>query len=139
MQRTRGLVLSLLVGLLLGGCGSSSNDDEDSVKTVVSTYLNAFVDGNGDRACDQLTGDAKRHAVDAIRERVPELNITSCTQAIETLSENAGQDELNNLKDVEFETVTINGEHASARPKGASTDATLTRTSAGWLISSLGF
>jgi hypothetical protein len=138
MRRSSVLVSPLLAVALVAGCGGGSSDEE-SVKESVRTYLSAFADGDGDRACDQLTGEAQRHAVDALRQQVPEFNATSCPDAIEAVSENIGEDEKSGLRDVEFQSVTIDGDRATARPVNATTDAELTKTDAGWLITSLGF
>lgn len=52
----------------IAGCGAS---DEDEVKDTVRSYLSAVADGDGDEACDQLTGDAKRQFADSIAAQVP--------------------------------------------------------------------
>jgi hypothetical protein len=45
-----------IAALLLAGCGAGS--DSEQVESTVRAYLDAFAEGDGGRACEELTGEA---------------------------------------------------------------------------------
>jgi len=122
----------LLVPLVAAGCGGGNGAGPEG---TVKTYLKAFADGNGKQACDQLTGDAKRQALDYAATNLPELNATSCEDALTAIAKNLGGDEKGLLRDAEISKTTINGSSATVSLKAGSNDAELTKTGGRWYIS----
>ena len=127
-------VLTLAVGLgwASAGCGGG---EQSRIQDTVRTYLNAVADADGKAACDQLTGEARRALVDSVRSQVPELNVTTCQSAITTVAANLGADETSSLKNVDFASVQIREDSATARPKGATGKAELRKINGEWYIS----
>jgi hypothetical protein len=121
----------LLATGLAVGCGGSDDDPED----VVRTYLEAVADGDGEKACDQLTGEAKRQAVDFLSSQAPEFGATSCEDGLDQLSENLGEDEKDILREPGEATVEIDGDSATVTFEEATTPAELTKSGDDWLIS----
>ncbi len=118
--------------MTLLGCGGN---DESAAEMTVKDYLGSLADGNGKAACDKLTGDAKRQAVDYVASNVPELAATSCTEALGGLSDQLGGDELGTLRDADVESSTVTGDTATVRMKGASSTADLRKVDGTWYIS----
>ena len=93
------------------------------------------MDGNGQRACEQLTDAVQRRIVDAFSEGAPSAGITSCEQAIGAVADQRST-ELAEPVEIKVERVTVDGDSATVRMRGATDDAELTKTdNAGWLIS----
>ena len=127
----RALVLALGSGALLLGCGTN---DQDRVSSTVKTYLAALADGDGGRACDQLTGQAQRDLVAGLLEKVPELAALSCPEAVQKIGALIGPDEKAMLTDAKIR-VTLDGDRAKAIPAGGTDTVDLVKTGSGWLIS----
>jgi hypothetical protein len=127
----RTLALALGSGALLLGCGTS---DRDRAAGTVKTYLSALADGDGKRACDQLTGQAQRDLVAGLLEKVPELAALSCPEAVRKIGALIGPDEKATLTEAKIR-VTLNGDRAQAIPAGGTDTVDLVKTDGGWLIS----
>lgn len=66
--------------------------------------------------------------------------MTRCTTAIDALADSLGGDEASTVRDVDFESVTVTGDEARARPKNATATADLVKVDGTWYISGgLGF
>ena len=124
--------MAVMATSVLAGCGAS---DEEQAADTVRTYLEAFVDGNGQRACEQLTDAVQRRIVDGFSEGAPSAGITSCEQAIGAIADQRST-QLAEPVEIKVERVTVDGDRATVRMRGATDDAELTKTdNAGWLIS----
>lgn len=127
------LVLVLFVcgaALLPVACGGSGGSPEGTVKT----YLNALADGNGKKACDQLTGQAQRDALDYVSSNIPELNATSCEGAMGAIADNLGGDEKSTLRKAKLHAKTT-GNTATVSVEGGTSDAQLKKVDGRWYIS----
>jgi len=125
------LAVTLAAAVIGSACGGS---DESKVEETVRTYLNGIADGDGQTACDQLTGAAKRELTTALTELVPELNAASCEDAIDGLAENLGEDERRVLRDADL-NVAVSGDSATATPTEGTSDVKLEKADGEWLIS----
>jgi len=56
-NRTRGAILALCLATLLGGCGGGSSSDEDQVRDVITSFVQAGKDRNAAEACSLLSAD----------------------------------------------------------------------------------
>jgi hypothetical protein len=75
----RTLAACVLV-VLAAGCGSSGGADEDDVRTVVSSYVQASAGGNGEQACGFYTARLRREM-----ERKARANgLDGCAQLLGT-------------------------------------------------------
>ena len=125
--------LATLAAAALAGCGAT---DEERAKETVRDYLQALADGNSRRACDRLTPDAQRRLEASWAARAPGIGATSCPELVELIADTIAPEDADRLTEVEFERVTVEGDRATVRPRGASEDAQLIETdNAGWLIS----
>jgi hypothetical protein len=127
----RGLLLATASGVLLSGCGAS---ETERAGTTVKTYLAALADRDGQRACDQLTGEAQRTLVSGLIEELPELAALSCPDAVRKMGALLGPEERATLKHAEVR-VTLDGDKAMATPVGGTDTVDLVKTESGWLIS----
>jgi hypothetical protein len=125
------LAICVLAAGLVGGCGGANGSNPDQ---VVKTYFKALANGDGTTACKQLTGDAKRQAIDYVSQQLPELNTTDCEAALSKVANSFGEDEKAMLRAAKIASSTKTGNSATVTITGASSDAKLTKGAAGWLI-----
>jgi Flp pilus assembly protein TadD len=125
--------LVLVAAVLLVGCGGGG--DKDKVQAVIKTYLGAFAAGDGQKACDQMTGEMAREVLASAAQDVPGLNATSCPDAITKTAASLGGDEKQKLHTVKFAATTVNGDQATAMFEGATSDVELHKIGGRWFIS----
>jgi hypothetical protein len=109
-QGTRIARIALILctgGATVLGCGGSGDDPE----AVVHDFLTAVADGNGDKACDQLTGSARRELLAATGKE-------SCDAAAQRVSNGLSDDEKDKLKHADLSATLP--EDQKAKEKGAS-------------------
>ena len=131
----RGLATTIAVIALLAalpGCAGAVRDKE--VQDTVKTYLDALAEGEGEKACDQLTDTAKLGALEALRERFPELDASSCEDGLSQLAENIGEVEKDALRDPGEIDVRISGASATAKPENVAREVELNKAGDKWLI-----
>ena len=121
---------AVLIACAAGGCGGS---DEEQAAEPVKTYLTALADSDGDTACDQLTGGARRELATGLAETLPEAGLLTCAGAVELLGDLLGIEEAEALREADID-VTVDGERASAIPIGGTDTIRLVKTADGWLI-----
>lgn len=127
---SRTLLAVLAAAFTFAGCGNSTADD---AAQPVKTYFDALADGDGERACDQLAGEAQRELVVSAVEQVPELNITTCAETVEAVSGMIGPDEESRLRDAEMR-VEVDGDTATVTPEGGTDSAEVAQIDGRWLI-----
>jgi hypothetical protein len=131
----RGLATTIaVIALLAALLGCAGAPDDKAVQDTVKTYLDALAEGDGEKACDQLTGTAKLDAVEALRERLPELGASSCEDGLSQLAENIGEVEKDALRDPGEIIVRISGDSATAKPENGAREAELNKAGDKWLI-----
>lgn len=74
-----------------GGCGGGGSD-RDKATATVKDFLSAIADGDGGKACDQLTGPARRDFLDGTQT-------TDCGAAAKRVSDQLSDDEKQKLRD----------------------------------------
>lgn len=148
--RRASLGVILAVGVLVTGACSDEDSDANEVEGVVTGFLADAADGNGEEACEALTGDAVRFVstIGALAQTE-----ASCPDAVETLSGLFAADEKEALKTADVKRVTLNDDRATiARedieieyqgesrlfPRAANAQVVLVNTDDGWKIESLG-
>lgn len=128
------MIVTLVVGsLVLPGCGGGS--EEGAVGETIETYLSALARGDGQEACDQLTGSQARTMFEGAVVQLPELQATSCADALSKLSGSLGGEEKAALEDAEATNIEVHGDSASAEIVGGTNTATLAQVGDRWLIS----
>jgi hypothetical protein len=131
MRRLAGL---LIVAALLAGCGASGTSDSNQVEDTVLGYLGDLADGDGQGACDRLSGEEARRLLEEVLRSVPELRATSCVDAIDKLAGSLGGEERKILEEAEIDRVEVHGDSASATVVGGTATARLTRIDGVWVI-----
>jgi hypothetical protein len=151
-RRTRqgALAAALAVGLFVGSACTETESEEAKVESVVTTFLADAADGNGDEACEALTGNAVRYVsvVGALAQTE-----ASCPDAIEKLSGLFAADEKEALRSADVRRVSVADDRATiARedvvieyqgesrlfPRAEGAQLVLVKTDDGWKIESLG-
>jgi hypothetical protein len=129
--RSAAVALIAVGSIAVAACGGSS--EQDKIKRTVTTYLHALADGDGEKACDQLTGDQQR----AVGEAGAQAGIGggSCPGVVRTIAEKLDDGQKSTLRDATVEKVTITGDAAKATIDGAPNVPELTKSGGDWLIS----
>jgi hypothetical protein len=69
------LVILVLLGVAVAGCGVGKATNEEKISKTASTYLRALADGDTAKACAQLTARARGDGCDqAMKERLSRLD-----------------------------------------------------------------
>ena len=129
-MRRAALLISTAV-LAASGCGGGPEDD---VKSAIHDYLNAFVDGDGAKACSLMTSDTRRQFV----EKTKSLTKSSdCALAIEAIRTQAGAEVTAALAKLKFTNVKVDGDRATVTltSGGSRTTATLKKEGGTWKVS----
>jgi hypothetical protein len=100
----------------------------------VQSYVNAFVDGDGDTACGLMTNATRRQFV---KRTKPLTKTSDCAAAIEAIRTQAGQTALDALRKVKYSDVKVDGATAKVKLSSgkSSTTATLLKENGGWKVS----
>ena len=123
------------VGVLLAvaGCGDS---EEDRVKETVDTYFEAFVDSEGDKACELLSDEARR---DVVRQVGDQIGTKNCGDAMNRVRATLDTESVEALRGAQVQRVEIEGDRATVtlETNGRSTDAQMERVGGDWRVSAV--
>ena len=86
------MAAALCASALLAGCGGS---DETKITATVTSYRSALADGDGEKACRQLTSAARRETADAAMTR-------TCQQYVSALADSLEDWEKQNLRNTKI-------------------------------------
>jgi len=128
MRRALGIVC--VVVLALGGCGAG---DEEQIRGVMQDWKEAFLSGDGERACELMTGEARREIARS------GLGASGCAEAMRTARGYFDRGELAQLEEMEVRSVRVTGSTAEARSSLDGDDGSPTRlrkVEGDWLIDS---
>lgn len=109
-RRRTGVVLVLLItGMGLAGCGGSESA-EDEVKSTVTGFFDDVAGGKGEAACARLTGSAVQElSAAAFLLQAP----ASCPEAVKLVNDQLGNDEKAALRSAKVNRATITGDKAT--------------------------
>lgn len=128
---------ALAVAALLAGCGGGDDadkaPDDERVTAAVTDYAHAFGGGDGAKACEQLTPEAR----EAFVKRVTTLVGTDdCAEAIEKLQSLVGPNVSGPFEEATVNGVKVDGDKATANlvAGGHVEEVTLEKTEGDWLL-----
>jgi hypothetical protein len=117
------------------GCGGgvSRKEERTRVSTAVSDFAHAFGNGNGKKACAKLTPAARTTFVSRIQSIV---GTRDCADAIGKLPAVAGANITGPFQTAKVDSVTVNGDTATARiiAAGHTAPVALQRRGGEWLL-----
>jgi len=136
------LVVPLLVATV-AGCGSEDRgSDEAQIRAAVRAYIEAFAEGDGEKACDQFTGPGKRELVAYASDQLPAPGGNSCEDLVAQASDLLGDEERKLLKqrvaDDKNVRVTREGARAQVVITGSPQAPRLAKVDSDWRVDSLG-
>jgi len=123
-------------GYLLFGPAPGDGDSEAKIEKTVQTYVHAFVKGDGELACDQLTETARS----AVASVAGSVGAKGCPAAFERTREIGGPTVVDAARKIKVHKVRINGATASVELRAGSQDSVAQLEHVGektWKISSL--
>ena len=106
----RAATLLAAAAFAVAGCGGGGPADD--AKSAVKSYLNAFVDGDGAKACSLMTKSTRAQFV---KRTKPLTKTSDCAAAIEDIRTQAGQDAMDTLKKVKIGDVKVSGDTADVK------------------------
>ncbi len=131
--KTLSLLLAAGAVFALPGCIHS---DEDAAADVVKTYLKAFAEGDGEKACSKLSKQTRRVTVPQVARGV---GAKDCEGAIRALRERLSAGQVDALKETETTRVKLRGRTAAVSFRAGSLRGTAKARKGddGWKISLL--
>jgi hypothetical protein len=121
--------------LVLAGCGGNGDapPDAEQVDTIVADYAHAFGGGDGERACELLTPDAREAFVKRVSSVV---GTTDCAEAMAKLQSFAGPNVTGPFEEATVNGVEVDGDRATAElvAGGHSEKVTLEKVDGEWLL-----
>jgi hypothetical protein len=128
-------LVALAGGYMLFGPTPGQGNQEPAVKATVDHYVRAFVAGDGHKACDALTREA-RNAVIGLGER---MGTSDCPSTMIRTREIGGSKVRAIAGRIRVRNIDVDGGRArvTLRADGLDSVAELVRTDKGWKISSL--
>jgi hypothetical protein len=125
-----------VVVLALGGCGGDDGEsapDDEQVSSAVVDYAHAFAGGDGARACELLTPEAREAFVKRVSAVV---GTTDCGEAMTKLQSFAGPNVTGPFEDATTENVRVDGDRATADlvAGGHTEQVTLEQVDGDWLL-----
>lgn len=109
------LVLAALVAGGLAGCGKS---DEDEAQDAVQTYLTAFGDGDGEKACELLTEKVRDAFVAQVRGLV---DTEDCGKAFDTIQKGLTPAQTKAVSGVRVAGAKIDGDRGTVNVRSGGT------------------
>ena len=114
----------------LAACGGS---DSDSIRDTVRAYIQAVLDGDGQKACGLLTADASRSFVEQVASQT---NTHDCARAFSVEAATLSSSQKSVYRSAVLQQVTIKGTDATATVKFGTTTTNigLKRVGGDWRI-----
>jgi hypothetical protein len=128
-------LVALAGGYMLFGPAPGEGNQEPAVQATVDSYVRAFAAGDGEKACDALTNEA-REAVIGLGKR---MGAGDCPSTMKRTYEIGGREVRAIAKKIRVRKVDVDHGRARVTLRAAGEDsvAELERTEKGWKISSL--
>jgi hypothetical protein len=122
--------------LAIAGCGGDDGEsapDDEQVNSAVTDYARAFGGGDGERACELLTPEAREAFVKRVSSVV---GTTDCGEAMTKLQSFAGPNVTRPFEDATVENVRVDGDRATADlvADGHTEQVTLESVDGEWLL-----
>lgn len=114
----------------------TTGDEADAVRVVVVSYVAAYVDSDGPKACSLLTTESQQAFVDAVKDYV---DATTCAAAFTEAANQVEEDRRIAFGRAEVSAVRVTGATATATltVQGISNDFTLVRRDGTWRIANM--
>jgi hypothetical protein len=120
--------LAFVLVLVLAGCGSS---DEDALRETFTTYREAFEQGDGERACAQLTEKSRSEFATSIAAK-------TCPDAVAKARKALSADERAQFRALRVEKVKVDGERGvvtvTGRTKEPASGWRMVKEDGTWLL-----
>jgi hypothetical protein len=137
-----GSIAALATVMALAACGSSTQEQNGGgaipqIKDTIKSYYTALHDGDADKACDELSGDAKRGIVASANADLPGFDSTSCPAAIKASQDLMDKGEREAIGPPTVTSVTVNGATAVVFTEGSDDRLMMSLSGEQWLIAGL--
>jgi hypothetical protein len=129
----------LAVALVAGAAGCGSKSDEDEAKDAVAGYVDAIVDGDGARACDHLTAEARAALVAGSARRGRRAK--SCAEALDRILDRPNSGRIRrSFSQVDVQGARLEGDAGTVTIGGAAgtSDVPVRKESGDWKLTRSG-
>ena len=134
MQRVAATVLGL--ALALAGCGPTG--EVQAVEDVMDRHVEGIAAGDGRAACADLTAAARRGVVESVHERIPELGVKTCEEALGGIAGELDATQRNRIREARID-VEVNGDRAVADSEATVGKTYLRKQGDRWVITRIDF
>jgi hypothetical protein len=116
--------------LALSACGGGGSD-EDQARAAANDFVHAFAEGDMDKACELMTGNAKRQIVSAGAA----LGGGDCPKIMKAARGLMDKGELQDVRNYKIKSVTVKGDTAVIKDNSSDGEPTRMRKVSGdWLV-----
>ena len=130
----RSALIAVVVALGLAGCGGDDEPEGDSPERTVRTYLSALAEGDGERACEELTTKGQAELSERVATQLGLARLKDCVAMTEQLSDVLPETTAEELLEPDAGEVKVDGPKATASPPGGPVRMRLVRRGGDWLI-----
>lgn len=130
----RSWVIAAVVAIGLAGCGGEDEPEGDSPERTVRTYLVALAEGDGERACAELTRAGQAELSGFVATQLGLTRLKDCVGMTEQLSDVLPETTSEELIDSDIGEIQVDGAKATASPPGGPARMHLVRRRDDWLI-----
>lgn len=134
LARVRSAIVAAAVVMSLPGCGDERDDEADTPARTVQAYLAALAEGDGDRACDELTADGRAELAALVPLHLRVAPMKDCVATAEQLSDAMYPALADELIDAQVDEVRVDGARATASARGGPARMRLVRRDGDWRI-----
>ncbi|WP_354697166.1 hypothetical protein [Paraconexibacter sp. AEG42_29] len=125
-------IASVLIVGVLSGCGG---DEPAGPAAVMSTYLSAVADGDGERACAQLTEATRQATLRAAARNFPDLDAKTCGQALTRLLTRLSEAERTQVRETKVRLIAASDARATVELREGAKPAQLLKRDGRWYVS----
>lgn len=110
----------LVLGFLLAGCGGGGDEGGTSPTATVGAARSALLDGDGQRACEQFTDDARRSLAGVLSAWTGGSRLTPCEEVARSVERLVSPFDRRRIEGMDLRMETAGEDRAVVRVVGES-------------------
>jgi hypothetical protein len=131
----RMLIVMVLGAAAAAGCGGGDEPDSgEEARSAARSYIGALTGGDAVKACDQMTAEAQKQAIETVTAAYPDAGDLPCTEAVGDLRADLDKELRRALRKPEIVAVKVDGDRADVTVKGLNRPLRLARVDGEWKV-----